>query len=100
VIYGIFVGIMLSSLAVLILGKAAIRLFLRISKVPISVLFPAVLVFCVFGAYAVDNKMFAVLVMLIMGLGGYFMLLFGIPPLSVFVIARRNSKGKKKTGRA
>lgn len=85
-IYGIFVGIMLSSVAMLLIGKAAIRLFSRISKVPVSLLLPAVLVFCVFGTYAVDNKMFDVLVMMIMGLIGYVMLIFRIPA-APFLIA-------------
>jgi len=86
VIYGIFVGIMLSSIAMLIIGKFSIRLFSRIGKVPVSFLFPAVLVLCVYGTYAVDNKMFDILVMLVMGLIGYFMLLFEIPP-APFLIA-------------
>ncbi|MBW2145695.1 MAG: tripartite tricarboxylate transporter permease [Deltaproteobacteria bacterium] len=86
IIYGIFVGIMLSSVAMLLLGKLGIRLFARIANVPNSILFPAVLVLCVYGTYAVDNKMFDVLVMIIMGLVGYFMLLFELPP-APFLIA-------------
>ncbi len=86
IIYGIFVGIMLSSVAMLILGKLGIKVFARIANVPNSILFPAVLVLCVYGTYAVDNKMFDVLVMIIMGLVGYFMLLFELPP-APFLIA-------------
>ncbi len=86
VINGIFVGIMLSSIAMLVIGKISIRLFSRIGKVAVSFLFPAVLVLCVYGTYAVDNKMFDILVMLVMGLIGYFMLLFEIPP-APFLIA-------------
>ncbi|MBN2569277.1 MAG: tripartite tricarboxylate transporter permease [Deltaproteobacteria bacterium] len=86
IIYGIFVGIMLSSLAMLILGKMGIRIFSKIASVPNSILFPAVLVLCVFGTYAVDNKMFDVLVMIIMGLLGYFMLLTELPA-APFLIA-------------
>jgi putative tricarboxylic transport membrane protein len=86
IIYGIFVGIMLSSLAMLLLGKLGIRLFARIANVPNSILFPAVLILCFYGTYAVDNKMFDVLVMVVMGLVGYFMLLFELPP-APFLIA-------------
>jgi putative tricarboxylic transport membrane protein len=86
IIYGIFVGIMLSSLAMLILGKMGIRLFAKIANVPNSILFPVVLVLCVFGTYAVDNKMFDVLVMIVMGLLGYFMLLTELPA-APFLIA-------------
>lgn len=86
IIYGIFVGIMLSSIAMLFIGKLAIRLFSRISTIPIPLLLPAVLVFCVYGTYAVDNKMFDVLVMVMMGVIGYGMLVFRIPA-APFLIA-------------
>ena len=85
-VYAIFMGIMLSSFFLLIVGKAGIRLFARISDVPNSFLYPTVLVLCVFGAYAVGNTMFDILIMFIMGLVGYFMLKFKIPP-APFLIA-------------
>lgn len=85
-IYAIFMGIMLSSVYLLIVGKIGIRLFARISDVPNSFLYPIVLVLCVFGAYAVGNAMFDLLIMMIMGLVGYFMLKFNIPP-APFLIA-------------
>lgn len=85
-IYAIFMGIMLSSVYLLIVGKIGIRLFARISDVPNSFLYPIVLVLCVFGAYAVGNAMFDLLIMMIMGLVGYFMLKFHIPP-APFLIA-------------
>ncbi len=85
-VYAIFMGIMLSSLYLLIVGKIGIRLFARIAEVPNSFLYPIVLVLCVFGAYAVGNTMFDLLIMIIMGLVGYFMLKFHIPP-APFLIA-------------
>ncbi len=85
-IYAIFMGIMLSSFYLLIVGKAGIKVFARISDVPNSFLYPIVLVLCVFGADAVGNTMFDLLIMMIMGLVGYFMLKFHIPP-APFLIA-------------
>jgi len=85
-IYALYMGIMLSSFFLLIVGKAGIKLFARISDVPNSFLYPVVLVLCVFGAYAVGNTMFDILIMFIMGIFGYFMLKFGIPA-APFLIA-------------
>lgn len=85
-VYAIFMGIMLSSIFLLIVGKLGIRVFARISDVPNSFLYPVVLVLCVFGTYAVGNTMFDILIMLIMGLVGYFMLRFKIPA-APFLIA-------------
>ncbi len=79
-------GIMLSSFFLLIVGKAGIRLFARISDVPNSFLYPVVLILCVFGAYAVGHTLFDVLIMFVMGLIGYFMLKFDIPA-APFLIA-------------
>ena len=85
-VYAIFMGIMLSSIFLLIVGKLGIRVFARISDVPNSFLYPVVLVLCVFGTYAVGNTMFDILIMIIMGLVGYFMLRFRIPA-APFLIA-------------
>ena len=85
-VYAIFMGIMLSSFYLLIVGKIGIRLFARISDVPNSFLYPTVLVLCMFGAYAVGGTMFDILVMIVMGLVGYFMLKFRIPA-APFLIA-------------
>ncbi|MEM6759083.1 MAG: tripartite tricarboxylate transporter permease, partial [Pseudomonadota bacterium] len=73
-IYALFMGIMLSSVYLLGIGKLAIRFFSRLAAVPNRILYPIVFVLCVFGAYAVNNTLFDVLVMLCMGVVGYVML--------------------------
>ena len=85
-IYALFMGIMLSSAYLFIVGKISIRAIARIADVPHKILFPVVLVLCVFGAYAINNTIFDVLVMMIMGLVGYGMRLLGIPA-APFLIA-------------
>ena len=85
-IYALFIGIMLSSVYLLIVGKVSIRLISRIADIPHRVLFPIVFVLCVFGAYAVNNSTFDVMVMMIMGLVGFGMLKLGIPA-APFLIA-------------
>lgn len=73
IIYAIFAGIMVSSLVMLGAGAFAIRYFARIADVPRNILIPGVLLFCVFGSYAVQNQMFDVLVMFLFGLVGFLM---------------------------
>jgi len=85
-IYALFMGIMLSSLYLLFIGKIAIRSFSRLAAVPNRILYPIVFVLCVFGAYAVNNTLFDVLVMLCMGLVGYVMLRLEVP-VAPFLIA-------------
>ena len=85
-IYALFIGIMLSSIYLLIVGKISIRLISRIADIPHRLLFPVVLVLCVFGAYAVNNTIFDVIVMFIMGGVGFAMLRLNIPA-APFLIA-------------
>jgi putative tricarboxylic transport membrane protein len=78
-IYALFLGIMLSSVILLFVGSAAIRYFSLIADIPKSILFPIVLMFCIYGAYAVNNDTFDVWLMLAFGLMGYVFNRTGIP---------------------
>ena len=77
-IYAIFVGILFSSVVLLIAGSVAIRQFVRIADVPPHILLPVVLLFCVFGSYAVQNQMFDILVMFAFGIVGFVMMRIGM----------------------
>ena len=85
-IYALFIGIMMSSIFLFVVGKTFIRLISRIADIPHRILFPVVLVLCVFGAYAVNNTIFDVTVMFVMGLLGFSMLKLQIPA-APFLIA-------------
>ena len=85
-IYALFVGIMISSVFLFIVGKSAIRVFSRVVLLPNKILFPIVLVLCVYGCYAVNNNLFDVLVMMLIGLLGFAMLRANIPA-APFLIA-------------
>lgn len=85
-IYALFIGIMLSSVYLFMIGKFSIRAISKIADVPNNLLYPIVLVLCIFGGYAVNNSMFDILVMTCMGLVGYAMLRLNIPA-APFLIA-------------
>jgi putative tricarboxylic transport membrane protein len=85
-IYALFIGIMLSSFYLFAIGKFSIRLISRIADIPHRILFPIVLTLCVFGAYAVNNTIFDIGVMFVMGLFGFMMLKLKIPA-APFLIA-------------
>jgi len=70
-IYALFLGIMCSSVILLVVGNVAIKYFSLIADIPKSILFPIVLMFCVYGAYAVNNATFDVWLMLAFGVLGY-----------------------------
>jgi putative tricarboxylic transport membrane protein len=69
---------------VLILAAGA-RWMLRVVTVPKAALFPVVLVLCVIGAFALNNTMSNVYVLLTFGVLGYAMVKFGFP-LAPFIL--------------
>jgi putative tricarboxylic transport membrane protein len=86
IIYGLFLGMIISSIALFFIGSGAIRVFRYVADIPRGILFPLVLILCVYGVYAVNNNIFDVGVMFAMGWLGFLMLRFGIPA-APFLIA-------------
>ena len=83
--YGMFAAYLLAHpLMVMILWLGS-RWMLRVTTVPKAALFPIVLVLCVVGAYALNNTMSNVYVLLVFGLFGYGMVKFGFP-LAPFIL--------------
>ncbi len=64
----IFAVFVLANLVLLPLGLAAILLSRRLLTIPPRVLFPMILLFCLIGAFAANNTLFDVWVMLALGL--------------------------------
>ncbi len=86
IVYALFLGLIVSSVLLLIVGSVAVRLFRYIVDVPRSVLMPSVLILCVYGVYAVNNNVFDIIVMFTMGWLGYFMMRNNMPA-APFLIA-------------
>jgi putative tricarboxylic transport membrane protein len=88
VYYNIVALILVSAIAMLIIGQLLTPLLVKVLAIPKGQLMPVVVVLSIIGAYAINNKMFDVEVMLLFGLIGYFMRLGGFPaaPLTLGII--------------
>ncbi len=86
IVYGLFIGLIVSSVFLFLVGSVAIRGFKFVADVPKRILMPAVLVLCIFGVYAVNNNIFDVGVMFVMGWVGYVMMRMHVPA-APFLIA-------------
>jgi len=86
--YGIFAAYLLAHFIMIAFMFIGVRWFLRIVTVPKAILFPVIIVLCVVGAFALDNTMANVYVLLLCGLLGYGMVKGGLPlaPLILGVI--------------
>jgi TctA family transporter len=72
-IYAVFIVFFLANLLMLPLGWVAIKAAKNVLRVPRSVLMPIILLFCVVGAFAINNSVFDIAVMLAFGLLAYVM---------------------------
>ncbi len=86
IIYGLFIGLIVSSVFLFFIGSVAIKGFKFVADIPRGVLFPGVLILCIYGVYAVNNNLFDVGVMFAMGWIGFFMVRYKIPA-APFLIA-------------
>jgi putative tricarboxylic transport membrane protein len=78
-IYAVFIAFFLANLALIPLGFAAIRLSRQILHMPQRILMPVILLFCIVGAFAINNTVFGVMVMLVLGVMAYLMEENGFP---------------------
>jgi putative tricarboxylic transport membrane protein len=78
-IYAVFIAFFVANLALVPLGLMAIRLSRQILHVPRRVLMPIILMFCIVGSFAINNTVFGVTVMLILGVMAYVMEENGFP---------------------
>lgn len=69
----------IANLALLPLGFPAIRLSRQILRIPRHVLIPVILMFCIVGSFAINNTVFSVSIMLVMGVLAYLMEENGFP---------------------
>lgn len=79
-LYAVFASMLAANLIYLVLGLYSAKLFARISMVPAALLWPAVFVLSVIGAYAPNQSMGEVYLMLIFGVIGLLFRRHGFSP--------------------
>ena len=84
--WGIIASMYVGNILLLILNLPLIGLWIKILKVPYGILFPLILVFCLVGAYSVNNSTIDVYVTFAFGVVGYLMRKFEYEP-APFILA-------------
>lgn len=87
-VYGMFIAMLLASFMVLVVCLFSMRLFLRVTDVPRSIIVPTVLVCCVIGAFTLNNRATDIYLLLGVGIFGYILskLDYPLAPLVLGVI--------------
>jgi putative tricarboxylic transport membrane protein len=71
--WGTIVSMYIGNVMLLVLNLPLIGLWVKVLKVPYYLLYPLILLFCLIGAYSLNNSIGDVIVMLIFGIVGYLM---------------------------
>jgi putative tricarboxylic transport membrane protein len=80
VFWGLVMSMYLGNIMLLVLNLPLIGIWVKILKVPYTILFPLILFFCAIGVYTVNNSVFDIYLMVIFGLVGYLMKKFSFEP--------------------
>jgi putative tricarboxylic transport membrane protein len=73
VFWGVVTSMYVGNAMLLALNLPMIGVWVRMLKIPYWLLFPLILLFCVIGAYSINNNVYEVFIMLFFGAVGYLM---------------------------
>lgn len=75
--WGVVASMYIGNLMLLALNLPLIGIWVQVLKIPYKILFPLILLFCLIGAYSINNSVFDVSIMVVFGVVGYLMRKFG-----------------------
>ncbi|HEY5632792.1 MAG TPA: tripartite tricarboxylate transporter permease [Burkholderiaceae bacterium] len=78
-IYAVFIVFIVANLLMIPFGWMCVKAAARVLRTPRTMLMPVILVFCVVGAFAINNSQFDVLLLIGFGLLGWFLEAHGFP---------------------
>ena len=87
--WGVIGSMYIGNVMLLVLNLPLIPLWVQVLRVPDRVLYPLILLFCLVGAYCVNNNAFDVVVMIVFGIAGYLLKRFdyeAAPLILAFVL--------------
>jgi TctA family transporter len=85
-VWGLIASMYLGNIVGLVLVLTTVPLFAAVLRVPFAAIAPMIVVSCAIGAYAIQNAMFDIWLMLLFGVVGYVFKKIGIP-LAPFTLA-------------
>jgi putative tricarboxylic transport membrane protein len=69
--WGVVASMYIGNIMLLIFNLPMVWVWVQVLRVPYKILFPLILLFCLIGAYSINNSFFDILVMLFFGVLGY-----------------------------
>lgn len=87
-LYSVFFAMFIASVLTFVVGRFGIQIFELLLKLPYSIIATFIILLSLLGAFAVDNNIFNVWIMLIFGVVGYLMKIFdfSVPSLILGIV--------------
>jgi putative tricarboxylic transport membrane protein len=87
-VWGLIASMYLGNIVGLVMVLSTVPLFAAVLRVPFAAIAPMIVVSCAIGAYAIQNAMFDMYLMLVFGVLGYVLKKIGIPvaPLTLALV--------------
>jgi putative tricarboxylic transport membrane protein len=73
IFWGTITSMYIGNVLLVVLNLPLIGLWVKLLRIPYALLFPMIIIFCLIGAYSLNNSIVDVLVMICFGMVGYFM---------------------------
>jgi putative tricarboxylic transport membrane protein len=90
--WGTIVSMYIGNVMLLVLNLPLIPIWVKVLKVPYYLLYPLILLFCLIGAYSLENSASDIFIMLVFGILGFLMKKFrydGAPLILALVLGQR-----------
>lgn len=84
-VYNVYAGLILCNLALVLVALLTWKAFTKICSLETTIIFPAVLMFCVVGVYALNQSLTDVWIMIVFGVIGYLLTKFKFPIATVLI---------------
>ncbi|RJR48899.1 MAG: C4-dicarboxylate ABC transporter permease [Desulfobacteraceae bacterium] len=73
ILYAVYFAFIFANLLLIPFGWVAIKASSQMLRVPKNVLIPAILLFCITGTFAINNDVFDIIILAVLGVVGFFM---------------------------
>ena len=83
--YNVYAGLILCNLVLVVIVLLTWKLFTKVCSLETTIVFPAVVMFCVIGVYALNSNLTDVWIMLIFAVIGYVLSKFKFPAVCVLI---------------
>ena len=80
IFWGVVMSMYIGNVMLLALNLPLIGMWVKVLKVPYTILFPLILLFCLIGVYSVNNSVLDIYLMILFGVIGYLMRKFDFEP--------------------